>query len=125
VCYQRYGRGSRRVRRGASHLVAGGTITGKVTMRARRAKGIFILEVPNPSFVQEPTQGIDRWDKRLLKQIEVNKDGGLKNAVVAVIDVEDKAFVDGYQGTDVVAEFCEFLPSAVSWSTPRTSTSKS
>ena len=32
--------------------------------------------------------------------------------MVAVIDVEDKAFVDGYQGTEVVAEFCEFLPFA-------------
>src|SRR5439155_1157793 len=36
--------------------------------------------------------------------------GALKHAVVAVIDVEDKAFVDGYKGTDIVAEFCEFLP---------------
>jgi len=24
--------------------------------------------------------------------------------------VEDKAFVDGYKGTDIVSEFCEFLP---------------
>ncbi len=45
-------------------------------------------------------------DKRFLKTIEVGKDGGLKNAVVAVIDVEDKAFVDGYSGTEVTAAFC-------------------
>ena len=37
-------------------------------------------------------------DKRFLKTVEVGKDGGLKNAVVAVIDIEDKAFVDGYHG---------------------------
>jgi len=42
--------------------------------------------------------------------IEVGKDGGLKGAVVAVYDIEDKAFMDGYAGTEVVAEFCEFLP---------------
>ena len=42
--------------------------------------------------------------------IEVGPGSGLKHAVVAVTDVEDKAFTDSYKGTDVVAEFCEFLP---------------
>ena len=51
-------------------------------------------------------------DKRLMPTIEVSKDGGLKNAVVAVVDIEDKAFMDGYKGTEVAAEFCEFLPFA-------------
>ena len=60
-------------------------------------------------------------DKRFFPTIEVGKDGGLKNAVVAVVDVEDKAFTDGYKGTEVIAEFCEFLPYSAWWSTPRIS----
>ena len=27
---------------------------------------------------------------------------------MAVVDIEDQAFQDGFKGTDVVAEFCEF-----------------
>ena len=46
----------------------------------------------------------------MMPTIEVGKDGGLKGAVVAVRDIEDKAFIDGYKGTEVVGEFCEFLP---------------
>ena len=68
---------------------------------------------PNPGFcAKNPTKGLVDGDKRVLPQIEVGKDGGLKNAVVAVMGIEDKAFMDGYKGTNVVAEFCEFLPFA-------------
>ena len=93
---------------------AGGTITGKVTYAGKAEQKEFLFsKFPNPKFCPtNPHKDLMDGDKRFLKQIEVGKDGGLKNAVVAVIDVEDKAFVDGYQGTDVVAEFCEFLPFA-------------
>jgi hypothetical protein len=91
---------------------AGGTIAGKVTFAGKAEQKEFLFsKFPNPKFCpKNPHKELMDGDKRFLKQIEVGKDGGLKNAVVAVIDVEDKAFVDGYQGTEVVAEFCEFLP---------------
>src|SRR5215510_14306401 len=93
---------------------AGGTIAGKVTYAGKSEQKEFLFsKFPNPKFCpQNPHKELMDGDKRFLKTIEVGKDGGLKNAVVAVIDVEDKAFVDGYQGTEVVAEFCEFLPFA-------------
>ena len=93
---------------------AGGTISGKVTFAGKAEQKEFsFAKFPNPKFCpKNPHKELMDGDKRFLKQIEVAKDGGLKNAVVAVIDVEDKAFVDGYQGTEVVAEFCEFLPFA-------------
>ena len=94
--------------------IAGGTISGKVTYAGKSEQGEFsFAKFPNPKFcVKNPHKELMDGDKRFLKKIEVGKDGGLKNAVVAVIDVEDKAFVDGYQGTEVVAEFCEFMPFA-------------
>lgn len=93
---------------------AGGTISGKVTYAGKSEQKEFsFAKFPNPKFcVKNPNKALMDGDKRFLKTIEVGKDGGLKNAVVAVVDIEDKAFVDGYAGTEVVAEFCEFLPFA-------------
>ncbi|MGZ8393212.1 MAG: hypothetical protein ACXWWJ_00450, partial [Nitrospira sp.] len=91
---------------------AGGTIAGKVTYAGKAEQKEFLFsKFPNPKFcVKNPNKGLMDGDKRFLKTIEVGKDGGLKNAVVSVIDVEDQAFMDGFKGVDVVAEFCEFLP---------------
>ena len=93
---------------------AGGTIAGKVTFAGKSEQKEFLFsKFPNPKFCpKNPNKSLMDGDKRFLKTIEVGKDGGLKNAVVAVIDVEDKAFVDGYSGTEVTAAFCEFLPFA-------------
>lgn len=91
---------------------AGGTIAGKVTYAGKSDQKEFLFsKFPNPKFCPKiPNNELKDGDKRFLKTIEVGKDGGLKNAVVAVLDVEDKAFVDGYKGTEVIAEFCQFLP---------------
>ncbi|MBI5411529.1 MAG: hypothetical protein HZA21_06020 [Nitrospirae bacterium] len=91
---------------------AGGTITGKVTYAGKAEEKEFAFsKFPNPKFCQKiPKKDLSQGAKRILKTIEVGKDGGLKAAVVAVTDVEDKAFTDGYKGTDVASEFCEFLP---------------
>jgi hypothetical protein len=93
---------------------AGGTISGKVTYAGKSEKKEFsFAKFPNPKFCpKNPNKTLVDGDKRYMPTIEVGKDGGLKNAVVAVVDVEDKAFIDGYKGTEVVAEFCEFLPFA-------------
>ena len=93
---------------------AGGTISGKVTFAGKSEQKEFLFsKFPNPKFCpKNPNKSLMDGDKRFLKQVEVAKDGGLKNAVIAVMDIEDKAFMDGYQGTEVVAEFCEFLPFA-------------
>lgn len=93
---------------------AGGTVTGKVTTTEKsESKEFLFSKFPNPKFcVKTPNAAYVDGDKRIMPTIEVGKDGGLKNAVVAISDIEDKAFMDGYGGTDVVAEFCEFLPFA-------------
>ncbi len=90
---------------------AGGTISGKVTYAGKaEEKDFSFAKFPNPKFCPKiPKKELSQGDKRILKTIEVNG-GGLKGAVVAVADIEDKAFVDGYKGTEVVAEFCEFQP---------------
>jgi hypothetical protein len=91
---------------------AGGTIAGKVTFAGKSEQGEFsFAKFPNPKFcVKNPNKALIDGDKRFFKKIEVGKDGGLKGAVVAVVDIEDKAFMDAYAGTEAVAEFCEFLP---------------
>ncbi|MBX3303440.1 MAG: carboxypeptidase regulatory-like domain-containing protein [Nitrospira sp.] len=91
---------------------AGGTISGKVTYSGKPEQKEFLFsKFPNPNFcVKIPNKAVVDGDKRFLKQIEVGKDGGLKGAIVAVSDIEDTAFMDGYAGTEVVAEFCDFQP---------------
>lgn len=91
---------------------AGGTVTGKVTYAGKAEQKEFLFsKFPNPKFCPKiPNKDVMDGDKRFLRTIEVGKDGGLKNAVVSVRDIEDKAFMDGYGGTDVVAEFCDFQP---------------
>jgi hypothetical protein len=91
---------------------AGGTITGKVTYAGKAEEKEFLFsKFPNPKFCPKiPKPELAKGDKRVLKTIEVGKDGGLKAAVVAITDIEDKGFTDGYKGTEVVGEFCEFLP---------------
>jgi hypothetical protein len=91
---------------------AGGTVTGKVTYTGKPEEKEFLFsKFPNPKFCpKNPKKELVKGEKRMLPTIEVGKDGALKSAVVAVTDVEDKAFMDGYKGTDVVAEFCEFMP---------------
>jgi hypothetical protein len=90
---------------------AGGTISGKVTFGGKpEHKEFSFAKFPNPKFCPKiPKKELAQGDKRILKTIEVNG-GGLAGAVVAVADIEDQAFVDGYKGTDVVAAFCEFQP---------------
>ena len=91
---------------------AGGTVTGKVTFAGKgESKEFSFAKFPNPKFCPKiPKKELSQGDKRILNSLEVGKDGGLKAAVVAISDIEDKAFMDGYKGTDVVAEFCEFQP---------------
>lgn len=91
---------------------AGGTIAGKVTYGGKaEVKEFQFAKFPNPKFCpKNPDKELVQGEKRLLPKIDVAKDGGLEAAVVAVTDLEDKAFIDGYAGTDVVAVFCDFQP---------------
>ncbi len=95
-------------------FAGGGTISGKVTFSGKGEQKEFLFsKFPNPDFCKKnPDKSLMDGDKRFLNKVEVSKDGGLKNAVVAVADIEDKAFMDGYQGTDVIAAFCDFQPRA-------------
>lgn len=93
-------------------FAGGGTVTGKVTYGGKPEQKEFLFsKFPNPKFCpKNPHPELVQGEKRILPTIDVGKDGALKSAVVAVTDVEDKAFTDGYKGTDVIAEFCQFLP---------------
>ena len=87
---------------------AGGTIKGKVMYsgKAIPAKTFAFSKFPNPAFCkQNPSQEGD--DTRLLKEVEVDANKGLKNAVVSVRGIK----VKGFKSTpEVMAKLCEFLP---------------
>ena len=91
---------------------AGGTIVGKVTSNGKAEEKEFLFsKFPNPKFCpKNPHKELVKGDKRIMPTIRVGTDGGLQAAVVTVRDIEDKAFIDGFKGTDHIAEFCEWLP---------------
>ena len=87
---------------------AGGTIKGKVMYsgKAIPAKEFAFSKFPNPAFCKKnPSQEGD--DTRLLKEVEVDANKGLKNAIVSVRGIK----VKGFKSTpEVMAKLCEFLP---------------
>lgn len=87
---------------------AGGTIKGKVMYSGKPipAKTFAFSKFPNPEFCkQNPSKEGD--DTRLLKEVEVDANKGLKNAIVSVRGIKDKGFK---QTPEVIAKLCEFLP---------------
>lgn len=106
---------------------AGGTIKGKVTFSGKvpPPKKFALEKFPNSPFcsknpnaenveiVETEENGakkkIAKGD-RLLKEVEVDANKGLKNAVVSVRGIKDKKWMKGYKRTEVIAKLCEFLP---------------
>ena len=95
-----------------SETLAGGSIAGTVTYTGQaEAKEFLFAKFPNPKFCPKtPDKDLVKGETRMLPKIQIAKDGGLKAAVIAVTDLEDKVFMDGYTGTDVAAVFCDFQP---------------
>lgn len=94
---------------------AGGTIKGKVTFTGKvpPPKEFKFSKFPNEEFCKKNPSKSEDGKTRLLKEVEVGEGNTLKNAVVSVRDIEDKAFRDkaGKEAPQmVVAELCEFIP---------------
>lgn len=91
---------------------AGGTVEGKVSFagKAPAPKEFLFSKFPNPKFCVKNKNKDAKGEKRFLNEVEVGKDGGLKNAVVAVRGINDEKFQADFKGQDITAELCEFLP---------------
>src|SRR2546427_6214676 len=91
---------------------AGGTVEGKVSFSGKppAPKEFLFEKFPNPKFCVKNPNKDAKGEKRLLHEVEVAKDGSLKNAVVAIEGITDEKFVADFQGQDIQAELCEFKP---------------
>jgi len=91
---------------------AGGTVEGKVSFsgKAPAPKEFLFEKFPNPKFCIKNENKDAKGEKRLLHEVQVGKDGGLKNAVVAVTGIKDEKFLAEFKGEDITAKLCEFLP---------------
>ena len=91
---------------------AGGTVEGKVTFSGKppAPKEFLFAKFPNPRFCVKNPNKDAKGEKRLLHEVEVSKDGGLKNAVVAIEGINDEKFQAEFKGEDIQAELCEFKP---------------
>src|SRR5437016_6788700 len=91
---------------------AGGTVEGKVSFSGKppAPKEFLFAKFPNPRFCVKNPNKDAKGEKRLLHEVQVGKDGGLKNAVVAIEGINDEKFVADFKGQDIEAELCEFKP---------------
>jgi len=91
---------------------AGGTVEGKVSFagKAPAPKEFVFSKFPNPKFCVKNKNKDAKSEKRFLNEVEVGKDGGLKNAVVAVMGINDEKFQADFKGQDITSELCEFFP---------------
>src|SRR5437870_5788818 len=91
---------------------AGGEVEGKVTFSGKppAPKEFLFSKFPNPKFCVKNTNKDAKGEKRLLHEVQVGKDGSLKNAVVAVMGINDEKFQADFKGEDIIAKLCEFLP---------------
>src|SRR5437867_10104821 len=91
---------------------AGGEVDAKVTFSGKppAPKEFLFSKFTNPEFCGKNPNKDAKGEKRLLHEVQVGKDGGLKNAVVAVTGINDEKFQADFKGEDIIAKFCEFLP---------------
>ena len=91
---------------------AGGTIKGKVTFvgKVPPPKEFSFSKFPNPDFCRKNSNKTADGETRLLKEVEVDKNNGLKHAIVSVRDIKDKAWMKAYTSTEVVSDLCEWFP---------------
>src|SRR5438105_14660863 len=88
---------------------AGGSVEGKVSFAGKppAPKEFLFSKFPNPKFCPKNPNKDEKGEKRLLREVQVGKDGGLKNAVVAVTGINDEKFQADFKGDDIQAELCE------------------
>src|SRR5437660_5919369 len=91
---------------------AGGTVEGKVSFSGKppAPKEFLFAKFPNPRFCVKNPNKDAKGEKRLLHEVQVGKDGSLKNAIVAIEGINDEKFVADFKGQDIEAELCEFKP---------------
>src|SRR5438552_18704694 len=89
---------------------AGGTVEGKVTFSGKppAPKEFLFSKFPNPKFCVKNPNKDAKGEKRLLHEVQVGKDGSLKNAVVAVMGINDDKCQASCKGEDTLAKLCEF-----------------
>jgi hypothetical protein len=91
--------------------LAGGVVSGKVTYGGKPEEKEFVLsKFPNAQFcAKNPHKELIKGEKRILPTIRVGAGGALRDAVVAVTDIDDQPFMEAFKGTNHVAAFCEWI----------------
>jgi hypothetical protein len=89
---------------------AGGTVTGTVLFQGDvpKPKEFAFKKFPNSAFcAKNPNKPAD-GTIRILQEVRITKGGGLRDAVIAVRDITDDAWMNKYDGTKITAELCEW-----------------
>src|SRR2546423_9782522 len=91
---------------------AGGTVEGKVSFSGKppAPKEFLFEKFPNPRFCVKNPNKDAKGEKRLLHEVQVGKDGSLKNAIVAVERITDEKILPDLTGQDLPEPHCEFQP---------------
>src|SRR2546425_7063079 len=91
---------------------AGGEVEGKVTFSDKppAPREFPFSKFTNPEFCGKNPNKDAKGEKRLLHEVQVGKDGGLKNAVEAVTGIKHEIVAADFKGGDIIAKLGEVLP---------------
>ena len=92
--------------------LAGGDVEGKVIFTGKLIppKEFPFSKFPNSEFCKKNPQKSEDGKNRLLHEVEIGLENGLKNAIVVIKDIQDDEWAKNYTRTEVLAKLCEFLP---------------
>lgn len=94
------------------HDSDGGTVRGRVIFSGKlpEPKAFALAKYPNASFCAKHSSTSKDGRFRLLKELRVGVNRALQDAIVAITDIHDKAWMIRSDATFVHADLCEWTP---------------
>ncbi len=90
----------------------GGTITGRVTFSGQMpaVRAFAVSRFPNAAYCSKHPSMSRDGKARYLREVRVGPNRALREAIVAVRDITDEAWMQGADRTAVFADRCEWTP---------------
>ncbi len=94
-------------------VMAGGTIRGKVTFLGEvpSPQKFVFSSFPNSKYCAKHPSTSDEGRRRIVNRVELGEGGGLRDAIVSIRDIHDKAWTQSFSQTHINIERCDYLPS--------------
>jgi len=93
-------------------VFGGGVVRGKVTFLGEipSPQKFVFSSFPNSKYCAKHPATTDEGRRRVVTQVELGEDRGLRDAIVSIRDIHDKAWSQSFSQTNINIEICDYLP---------------